>query len=299
VGYQVGALLDPNGTGLSTNSGPLALGDFMSIDSNDGYPGVPDYQDSLDAPWDGVDAGGADDPEELRMLRGLHRANVGYHCDSTTREDLFDMRQRCLNETGSTQEAACAVCEEFSARHIRVGCGPDDYVEEREPICNYASATPEDVEYLYWNMSEEADLAQDAADIASEFCRDEEDYNIGPCVSVYAFGSYENAYCAAMWYPYFYCSSCSSCSGIGTALAINDSGWDEADLTIQWTSTDAYFGNSTDWSTALIYSGMLWPPTCFYTDYGYALVEAEVCDPYGNCSWDWDSTEFSCYGAAY
>lgn len=298
TGYHVGAILDPNGVGLSTDSGPMALGAFMGVGANEAY-GMPSFADSTDMPWDGLDAAGSPSTKELVMLRGMHRGNAEYWCEHTAREDLYDMRQRCLNETGDTKEAACRICEEFAARHIRIGCGPDDYEEDREPLCALIADDPEDVAYLYWNMDPSVAMTEDAADVAGDFCRDPEDYNIGPCVSAYAFGDYEIAYCAAVFYPFFYCSSCSQCVGIGEVLAVNESGWEDSDISLLWTSADAGFGDPTAWDTSLISYDILWPPTCFYEDYGYAFVDLDACDPYGNCSWDWDSAEFTCYGSPY
>ena len=57
-----------------------------------------------------------------------------------------------LQESGASQEeqdAACAVCLEFGARHLRVGTGETDYDMAREPLCHFLADDPASAQYVY------------------------------------------------------------------------------------------------------------------------------------------------------
>ncbi len=304
VGYQAAADLDPNGISLATNTAPLGVGTFMGIGSNDAYYGLPSYSDSFDAPWDG----GED--KELHLLRGLHRANAKYWCDNMTHEDVYALRSRCQNDSldSDVRETACLLCEEFAGRMLRIGCSPDEHTDDRQPLCNYLSDTPDDVDYVYLDRSPAIPLTADLGTASGDFCRTEWDLfsanPIGPCLDPLFIGSYDNAYCTAMWYPYFMCFSCSQCYSPGWAHAGLETQWEYADLPFHyWDSPDAsgYIPTSTweDESTDVYPATPLWPPSCFYTDSTVVSVEFTACDPHMNCNTRGAVDLFECYGAAY
>jgi hypothetical protein len=299
AGVRAASIADPNGIGASTNTGAGALGPFLGVAANEGFPAAPSYRDPP-LPWDGVDSAGAPDVKEEALLRAFNRANVDYWCENLEAQDLFDMRNRCQNTTGDIQEAACHTCEEFVQRQVRVGCGPGQYEEDKEPLCHYLEDNPADeqFDYVYIDLPESNTNRDDAANAATEFCR-EPDPPIGPCVDAYVWGAWETAYCAATFYPYFYCSSCSSCSGIGNGLAVIESAFEEEELWILWSSPDGWFTNFDEASTSILPNVPLWPATCYLEANASVWADVEVCDPYWNCTTASDGDLWSCYGSPF
>jgi hypothetical protein len=296
--FSAAATADPNGIGTATNTGPLAFGTFMGVPANEAYiPGTATYSDPL-PPWDGSDV------REERLMRVWNRTTAPQWCEQITSQNLVDMRERCQSLTGDAKEAACQTCEEFASRQIRIGCGPGDYETDREPLCNYIAADPAAVDYIYIDLESNPSSSgydpesEDAADAASMFCRDGNP-PIGPCVNAYLFDDYDVGYCYAIWYPFFYCGTCSTCLPQTTALGVIDSAFDESQLTILWTSPDGTFSNPNAATTTFTSSTLLWPASCFITDATSACATLDVWDPLGNHAWDSDCAYFECYGAAY
>lgn len=299
TGLRAASIADPNGIGAATNTGAGALGPFLGIGANETFPTPPSYRDPP-LPWDGLDSTGAADPKEETLLRAFHRANAPYWCDNIEAQDLFDLRNRCQNTTGDTQEAACHTCEEFAQRHIRIGCGPNEYEEDKEPLCAYLEEDPADeaYDYIYIDLPESNANRDDAANAATEFCR-EPDPPIGPCVEAHVFGAYEIAYCSAIFYPFYQCLGCNQCAGIGTGLAIIDSAFEEEELWINWSSSDGWFSNFDESYTSVIPNVPLWPATCYFDAVAYVWADVEVCDPYWNCTTASDGSDWSCYGSPF
>lgn len=289
---------DADGWDGSTNTGRYALGNMMGVASNELNNSVPPWTDPP-APWDGVDATGAGDPREEILLNAFHRGLAPYWCDNLDKGDLNVLRNQCQNAADPlTQEAACQTCEEFSARHIRIGCSDSDYEEDREPLCNYISEAPDDVDYLYLDMDPDVPEAQDAGLAAAEFCRSTNP-QFGPCVEAYFFGDYDITYCTAFYYPFFQCLGCSSCFPIATAMAVIESPYAEEDLNILWNNAyGGYYNNPTSATTTFVHNPPLTPWTCGVTVTGYANIEVQVCDPYYSaCTTAYDAGQSTCYGS--
>ena len=286
---------DGDGFDASTNTERYALGNMMGIGSNETNNAVPSYTDPV-MPWDGTPGAIGTQVQEERLLAAFNRAHAPYWCENTTREDLNDLRQTCQNSADPlAAEAACQVCEEMSARQVRIGCSSSDYDTTKEPLCAYVADDPTSVEYLYIDLDETDPLAQDAGTAAAEFCRNTSP-TFGPCVDAYLFGDYDTTYCSVIYYPWYQCLGCSSCVPIGTALAVIGSPYDEEDMWVNWSNfSGGYPSDVSDPNTPFIFSPLT-PYYCGTTVTGSAFIEVQVCDPFWNCTTDFASATSSCYG---
>jgi hypothetical protein len=298
---------DADGFGAATDSGRWGLGSMMGIPENGAFNGPAAYADPV-TPWDGLDVTGAEDEEELALLRAFNRSFPEYWChrDRMGQDKLNVMRRRCQGiGTYSTldadaKEASCQVCEEFASRHVRIGCSDTDetYTDvtiDRQPVCGLV-AEEEDVDFLYLDIDPDDPMAQDASLAAANYCRDDTPA-FGPCVDLYLFDDYDTTYCSVSYYPWFMCMGCSSCIPMAPLLVMVDSPWEEEDLNWSWSFTGGYPADLNSLDTTFIYDYLM-PPTCGYTATGYGSVSIEVWDPYFTSSTiAFDSGQSSCYGS--
>lgn len=302
TGFNLAAIVDPNGISAATNTGPLAVGSYMGIGANESFASfTPSYFDSFEAPWDG------DIPREEWLLQALHRGNAQYWCENLTHDDIYTLRNRCQNTTLSSdeQETACSLCEEFAPRQLRIGCSPDEYTDDRQPLCA-TIADPDEVDFVYLNRSPDITMTQDLSDAASDFCRTEWDLfslnPIGPCLDVIVLGGYEMGWCTSMYLPFYgyQCYGCSgACPGWGFAASGLETQWEYADLAEHyWTSPDGSLlivDDEESYSDLLLTVPLL-PPWCGLTATGIGEAEFTACDPYYNCNTMGGVDLWNCYG---
>jgi hypothetical protein len=303
----LGSIADPSGFDASTNTQKWSMGTLLGLSDNANPVNnvLPGYADPP-APWDGLDAAGAADSREEELITAFHRAFSPAWCDRDRMgfDDMNDLRRRCQGlgtYSGldpQAKETSCQLCEEFSARHIRIGCSEDDYQTDREPLCARV-ADPADVDFLYLDLDPADPLAQDAGLAAGHYCRSNQP-QFGPCVDAYLFGDYEVSYCTTYYFPpwIYQCISCPACLPVGTALAIIDSPYPEDELHIQWTTLGGggYFTASDQAESPFVFD-LLVPYYCGVEAVGGASVQVEVWDPYwASSGTDFAYGESSCYG---
>ncbi len=290
----------------STNTGTYKLGTFMGIADNGAHNSVAPYADPA-APWDGLDPLGAADEEEVALLRAFNRSFPEYWChrDRMGVPELNQLRRKCQG-LGSystldadAKEASCQVCEEFSARHIRIGCSETDdtYTDvtiDRQPVCGLVG-DPADADFLYLDLDPTVPEANDAALAATEFCRSNAP-SYGPCVDLFLFGDYDTAFCSVVYWPFYQCLGCGSCLPVGSYMTIIDSPYEEADLNWTWSFWGGYPSDVNDLSGSFVYD-VLTPYYCGVTVTGNAGLSIEVWDPYyASSSTAFDTATSSCFG---
>lgn len=291
---------DGDGFDASTNTERYALGNFMGIASNEGFNALPAYADPS-MPWDASGGAVGTQTQRDRLVAAFHRTYADHWCENTTRQEINDLRRTCQNSTDpALADAACQMCEELGARHVRIGCSPTDYDTTKEPLCALVADNPSAVEYLYFDLDATDPLAQDAATAASDFCRNTSP-SYGPCVETFAVSPYGSGGCFQTYIPYYgwYCSGCSGCVLNSPMVSTVGSPYDEDDLNYFWQATgDAYVSGSTfDQPDAMLLWNYIPVYTCGINNYGSANITLEVCDPwYSNCTTAFDFASATCSG---
>lgn len=86
------------------------------------------------------------------LTLAFHMSRAPALCDTVTAEQLAALPTMVANpggDAGFDRAAACQACAEWTAPFLRVGKGVDDYDATAEPLCHFASKSPEDVPYVY------------------------------------------------------------------------------------------------------------------------------------------------------
>lgn len=304
----LGSIADGSGFDASTNTQKWGMGTLLGLSDNGAAANnvVPPFADPP-APWDGVDGAGAPDSREEELITAFNRAFAEPWCDRDRFDfdDMNELRRRCQG-LGSysgldamARDASCQTCEEFTARHIRIGCSEEDYEVDREPLCARI-ADPAEVDFLYLDLDPANPLAQDASLAAGHYCRSNTP-QFGPCVDITFLGDYEVSYCTTYYFPpwIYQCISCPACLPIGFAWADIQSPYAEEDLHILWTTSGGggYFTDPTESYSDFVFD-ILIPPYCGYEMVGGASVQVQVYDPYyAGMGTDFAYAESSCYGS--
>jgi hypothetical protein len=149
------ARASPDGVELASGVLPPLLG----IEANGHFVKTPlaPYIDPP-LPWPATGAG-ADAERALALARTFHRAHAIDWCNRfrAGSPDLLDVdalraRDMTLQQGGASQteqDAACTVCLEFAARHLRVGTDETEYDTAREPLCHFLADDPASAQYVY------------------------------------------------------------------------------------------------------------------------------------------------------
>lgn len=165
------ALADPTGTALASGVLPPLIG----VPANGTMVKTPlaAYVDPP-LPWPGA-AAGSDGERASALARTFHRAHAidwcnRFHAGDPASLDVVALRDRvaALKAGGATMpvvEAACAACEEFAARHLRVGTS-GDYDTAREPLCHFLADDPSAAQYVY----QEGEPADPLASLVTSYC---------------------------------------------------------------------------------------------------------------------------------
>jgi hypothetical protein len=134
---------DPNGVTLASGGLPPLLG----IESNGFFVKSPlaAYVDPP-LPWPAPGGTGADLDRAAALARTFHRAHAidwcnAFHDGDAQQLDVAafaDEIEALQDEGGPELDALCAMCEEFAARHLRVGTDAGDYDQAREPLVTIA-----------------------------------------------------------------------------------------------------------------------------------------------------------------
>jgi hypothetical protein len=168
---QLRAFLDPDATDLAQ----AGIGSFLGIDRNAAYVKTPlaSYVDPP-LPWPASTTAGPDAERATWLARTFHRAHAVDWCNRFRTGDpgLLDIEAlrsrietlRGIGVTGPELEAACEVCLEFGARHLRVGEDETDYDTAREPLCHFLAEDPASAQYVYRPGTEDETLQALAAD---------------------------------------------------------------------------------------------------------------------------------------
>lgn len=129
---RVKAKDDPTGTSLAQGG----LGDFMGIQPNGQYSAPADYEDPP-LPWR---PGGS--AREAVLARAFHVAHAAEWCAALDVPALNALKSHAadvsLDAEGKT--AACGVCAELVARHLRLGTSAS-WDTAKEPLCHFLGST--------------------------------------------------------------------------------------------------------------------------------------------------------------
>jgi hypothetical protein len=246
------------------------------------------------------------------LLSAFNRSFAKHWChrDNMDFEKLNNLRKRCqgLGSFGGldadAEEANCRVCEEYSARHIRIGCSEtDDTYTQTTNVLQPLCAELEDeanVDFLYLDIDPADPMAQDAGLAAADFCRSPTP-NFAPCSDPWVGNAFGSGGCSQYYVQFFgwQCLGCGGCALSSSALGRIDSPFPVDDLNILWTATgDGYFSTSTDeQEDATLLWNILVPPTCGISASGSASISLQVCDPYySSCSTNYDFASVTCSG---
>jgi hypothetical protein len=154
---RVRAALEPTGTDLARGG----LGTLLGVQPNSAFlqqPPAPYIDPPL--PWPDPGTAANDAPgRALGLARAFHRSHAIEWCNRfrSGHPDFLDVEAlrskietlRAIQATADEIEAACAVCTEFAARHLRVGTGEGDYDRAREPLCHFLADDPDAAQYVY------------------------------------------------------------------------------------------------------------------------------------------------------
>jgi hypothetical protein len=127
-------------------------------------------------PWPAASGTGAATDRAAALARTFHRAHAIDWCNrfrggSPDRLDVDVLRANAAmaKQTGAPQEeidARRAVCEEFAARHLRVGTGETSYDTSREPLCHFLADDPASTQYVY----QPGGMSDDVPTLAAIYC---------------------------------------------------------------------------------------------------------------------------------
>jgi hypothetical protein len=146
----------PDGLELASGVLPPLLG----IQANGAYVKTPlaPYIDPP-LPWPAASGSGADADPALALARTFHRAHATDWCNRFTDGspalldvDVLRDNVATARQTGAPSEevdARCAVCDEFAARHLRVGTDATNYDMGREPLCHFLADDPLSTQYVF------------------------------------------------------------------------------------------------------------------------------------------------------
>jgi len=160
---ELNAKYFPDGTDsakLQAYSAPDGTMTLLGVSPNGAYDtAAPAYYDPP-YPWTGTDTA------STTLRRFFHRADAVQVCDDVSGATLTKLKKLVTDAPpGAQRDANCALCIDFTARHLRVGRDATDYDTTAEPICTYlASKTPA---YVYQPM---AGAASDARSLAGVYC---------------------------------------------------------------------------------------------------------------------------------
>src|SRR5262249_11813355 len=145
----------------ATDVGSGGLGTLLGIDRNATYvqqPLAPYVDPPL--PWPGSNTGANDAAAHaLAIARTFHAAHATdwcnrFHAGAPDGTDLELLRSHVhvLKDSGIGGEdldAACAACQTFVSRSLRVGKNEGDYDTAREPLCHFLADDPASAQYVY------------------------------------------------------------------------------------------------------------------------------------------------------
>ncbi|MBM4781724.1 MAG: hypothetical protein GQE15_28940, partial [Archangiaceae bacterium] len=128
---------DPQGTTLAEGG----MGDFMGVGANGTYATPTSYEDPP-LPWSGA---GSD--RAVTLARVFHLAHAKDWCAGTTVAQLEALKAHAQDPLldATSKAAACAVCTEFTMRHLRFGT-PASWDTTNEPLCGALAPASE---FLY------------------------------------------------------------------------------------------------------------------------------------------------------
>jgi hypothetical protein len=145
------------------------LGPFMGVGTNQTYVRtIPASYADPALPW--VRATLPSGPFGERSIwlgRAFHRAHAAEWCNIFRAGEPTGLDVDALRARASSQQdpAACAVCTELAARHLRFGTAADRHDTAHEPLCFYAADDGENAQYVYLDAP-----AGDAAAAAARWC---------------------------------------------------------------------------------------------------------------------------------
>lgn len=138
---RIWAKKDPNGTQVADG----VLGSFLGVQPNGAYVSKSPLASYLEPalPWPG-NGMGTELPRAQALGRLFHRAHATDWCGAMDANALQALKAHVSAVAGDAEAkaAACEVCAEFTARHLRVGTDPTSYDTTREPLCSYLTASP-------------------------------------------------------------------------------------------------------------------------------------------------------------
>ncbi|HEU4583383.1 MAG TPA: carboxypeptidase regulatory-like domain-containing protein [Polyangiaceae bacterium] len=149
------AALDPGGTSLAQGGLPPLLGVTSNGTASFQHDPPAQYVDPrppYSADVRATVTGNTAKERGTILARAYHRAHVRDWCESMSAQDLEALR--------SGPAANCAVCEEFAARHLRIGDNAGSYDTAREPVCNYLVTNPA---YVYEPVPAGTSLTEEQA----------------------------------------------------------------------------------------------------------------------------------------
>ena len=169
------AVVDPTGTGLARGG----LGPLLGVAPNSAFvqsPLAPYVDPPL--PWPDPPTPANDAPARaLALARTFHRAHASdwcarFHAGSADFLDVEALRSRVETLRGTPSasageiNAACAVCSEFAARHLRAGTSEADHDTTREPLCHFLVDPPASPQYVY----QQGNAGDDVTRLAKAYC---------------------------------------------------------------------------------------------------------------------------------
>ena len=169
------AAVDATGTDLARGG----LGTLLGVAANSAFvqqPLAPYVDPPLPWPDPGTPANDAP-ARALALARTFHRAHAidwcnRFHDGSPDFLDVDALRSKVETLRGlpsaSTKEleAACAVCGEFAARHLRVGTSEADHDTTREPLCKFLIDPPASPQFVY----QQGNPGDDLVKLAKAYC---------------------------------------------------------------------------------------------------------------------------------
>jgi hypothetical protein len=146
----------PSATGVELASGVLPP--LLGIETNGHYVKTPlaPYVDPP-LPWPAAGAASTVADRALALARTFHRAHALDWCNRFRAggpDDVEALRAKVatLRAAGAADPeitVACTACEEFAARHLRVGHDETDYLTDQEPLCHFLADDPASAQYVY------------------------------------------------------------------------------------------------------------------------------------------------------
>lgn len=173
VRINLEAAFNPHGTELATGGLPpilgiapngeyvdVALGERIGETSDPPLPWLPAPDDSEGSP-------------AHLLAKTFHRAHAKEWCSAFEDEGeyrLDALAERARSGPEEARSGACGLCIEMASRHLRIGTGPDDYLDDpaHQPLCHFLAEAPEPSRFIY--QPESCAGAESRQSLAARWC---------------------------------------------------------------------------------------------------------------------------------